>query len=77
MKYFIIWIEGISVRRGDKIKSLNHKGHEYTSYMTKAMRVKETDKERVKRWLVSNGITESFITFIKTSYVPKGTLFTF
>jgi len=78
MKYYIVWIEGIGVRSGEKIKSFTNTGFEYTNLMTESMRVKESDIQQVLHYLKRHGIADFVLnspnTFIRTSYVPKGTL---
>jgi hypothetical protein len=78
MKYYIVWIEGLEPRDGEKIKSLTDFGIKYTTKMTQAMRVKEDDipfmKDYMKRHGIASWVIDSPNTFIRTSYVPKGTL---
>lgn len=71
----IIWIEGLNYRSGEKVESISDDGVEYTTLLTKAMRVKPKDRPEVKQRLIDLGIVESFITFIPTSYTPSGTLY--
>lgn len=77
-KYFIIWIEGITAKTGEKVKSFTDTGVDYTTLMTKAVRVKEDDIPTVIAYLKRHGIADWVLnspnTFIRTSYVPKGTL---
>jgi len=75
MRYFIIWVEGLSARSGEKVLSIGENGCEYTAYMTKALRVKSNQRSLVREKLIELGVVESFITFVPTSYVPSGTLF--
>lgn len=74
-KYFFIWVEGLCPKTGEKIKSITYTDHEYTTKMMKALRVKEEDKNHVKKRLVIQGVSEKYVTFIPTSYAPKGTIF--
>jgi len=78
-EFFVIWIEGLSPEKGEKIKTLNSGEHSYTTKMTDALRVKREDIERVKGILRSRGVAnwalEGAGTFHKVSYAPKGTLF--
>jgi hypothetical protein len=73
--YYIIWIEGLTVKTGEKILKLGEDYNEYTTYMTKALRVKEEHKRLVFNHLRSQGIAENFITFVSTNYAPAGTIF--
>jgi hypothetical protein len=78
-EFFVVWIEGITPERGEKIKTLNYNNHTYTTKMSEALRVKREDIERVKGILrdrgVANWALEGAGTFHKVSYAPKGTLF--
>lgn len=80
-QYYIVWVEGFELRRGDKIKSLNDTGVNYTAFMTSAMRIRECDIHYMKDYMKRHGFAQWCIdspnTFIKTSYVPKGTLYKF
>ncbi len=81
MQYYIIWIEGIDRKSGEKIKSLTDTGVSYTTKMMKAMRIRQCDIHYMKHYMRRHGFAEWCIegvyTFIKTSYVPKGTLYKF
>ena len=78
-KYYIIWIEGFSYRRGEKILSLDDNDHDYTLKLTEAMRVRpehlDIVEERLKAQGVSNWVFEQGNTFQPTYYAPKGTIF--
>ena len=78
-KYFIVWIEGLSVRRGEKIKAITPQGIEYTLYMTEAMRFKNKHIPKAIDLMLENGIATWAITnaytFIGTNYAPTGTIF--
>lgn len=82
-KYYIIWIEGLEYRDGEKVKALTDTGFSYTTLMTKAMRIRECDIHRLKDYMKRHGIADWVInetgsrTFIPTSYAPKGTLYKF
>ena len=82
-KYYIIWIEGLEYKGGEKIKSITDKGFTYTLDMTKALRIRERDIPLMKNLMKRFGIADWVInessnrTFIPTSYVPKGTLYKF
>lgn len=79
--FYIVWVEGLSVRKGEKIFSLSPDKPRYTTSMTQAMRIREVDIPAMKQWMVENDIADWVInnsnTFIKTNYLPKGTLFIF
>lgn len=76
--YYIIWIEGIEPRNGEKIKSIHNNEIQYTTKLTEAMRIHITDKEEMKDILLNMGIAkwcvESDNTFVRTSYAPAGTI---
>lgn len=79
-QYYFIWIEGLTPRSGEKIRSIvrDFDGEihvEYTTLMTKALRVKDRDKSLVRDLLTKYGIVEGYITFVSTSYAPSGTVF--
>lgn len=82
-KYFIVWIEGLECRTGEKVKALTDTGVSYTTLMTKAMRIREKDIHRMKDYMKRHGFADWVInetgsrTFIPTSYAPKGTLYKF
>lgn len=81
MKYYIIWIEGFDYKGGEKIKSLNSTGVTYTSKMMDSMRIRQCDIHYMKDYMKRHGFADWCIngnyTFMKTSYVPKGTLYKF
>lgn len=79
-KYFyIIWIEGLSYERGEKILSLDDNNHNYTLKMTEALRIRPEHIEQVKELLREQGIADWCIdsgnTFVRTNYAPKGTIY--
>jgi len=82
-KYYIIWIEGLEYKGGEKIKNITDRGFDYTLEMTKALRIRERDIPLMKNLMKRFGIADWVInesssrTFIPTSYVPKGTLYKF
>lgn len=82
-KYYIIWIEGLEYKGGEKIKAITDRGFDYTLEMTKALRIRERDIPLMKNLMKRFGIADWVInesssrTFIPTSYVPKGTLYKF
>ena len=80
-KLFIVWIEGLTVKAGEKICSLSDDQPRYTTSMRKAMRIREQDIPAMKDWMIekefASWVIDSPNTFIETSYVPKGTLHKF
>ena len=74
MQYYIIWIEGLTPKTGEKLKAFDESCREYTVYMTEAMRVREDDREPLMKELKRLGMNISLDDFIPTSYVPSGTL---
>jgi hypothetical protein len=78
-KYFIVWIEGIEPKGGEKIKHFRKDGSiEYTLDMMDAMRVKSKDIPNVKSKMETAGVANWVLegnTFIRTSYAPKGTIY--
>lgn len=80
--YYIVHIEGIDYRTGDKIKSFDSDGNiVYTHKMTKAMRITEEDipkmREKLRRINIADWVVDSLNTFIQTHYAPKSTIFKF
>lgn len=75
-EYYVIWIEGLEPKTGEKIKTLLP-DHTYTTSMTQAMRVRPKDRELVKNILRSRGIANWVLEncMIRTNYAPKGTIF--
>jgi hypothetical protein len=78
MKYYIVWIEGFGYKDGEKVKSLTDTGFSYTTKMTEAIRIREKDipfmLDYMKRHGIADWVINSPNTFIRTSYVPKGSL---
>lgn len=76
-EYYVVWIEGIDHKDGEKIKQLIP-DHSYTTSMTQAMRVLPEHREMVKEILKSRGIASWALEncMVRTNYAPKGTLFT-
>lgn len=71
--YFMtVWVEGLTYRTGEKIKSISPHSIEYTTKITEALRVKPCDWEAVKRLLTARGIT---FTPRATTYALPGTIF--
>lgn len=76
-EFYVVWIEGLSAERGEKILSLGLRKHTYTTSMGKAMRVLPEDREEVKEILREQGIAEWAIEncMVRTNYAPAGTIF--
>lgn len=82
-KFYIVWIEGLSPRYGEKLSNFieSHRQEDYivTTRMTRAMRVKPQDVETVREKLRSLGVSDwccdSPNTFVPTTYAPAGTIF--
>lgn len=77
MKYFIIWIEGLNYKSGEKVATLNNTGYTITTRMTKALRVREGDLNKVIEILKQQGVSDWTLEncAIETYYAPKGTIF--
>lgn len=76
-QYYIVWIEGLSYKRGEKIKSIGRYGNiEYTTKMTEAMRVKEKDVAELKHFLKRHGVANWTLenAFVRVGYAPVGTI---
>ena len=77
-RYFIVWIEGLSYKHGEKVSQLTDTGYDITTKMTEALRVKSEDIPEMKQYLKRHGVSDWCInsqnTFIGTSYAPKGTI---
>jgi hypothetical protein len=77
--YYVVWIEGLSAQKGEKILSLDSDNHEYTTSMTQAMRVKKEHIPVVKHRLKEQGVADWALsmsgTFHPVHYAPKGTIF--
>ena len=78
MRYYIVWIEGLEYKNGEKVKSLTDTGLSYTTKMTEAMRIREKDipfmLDYMKRHDIADWVINSPTTFISTIYVPNGSL---
>lgn len=75
---FYVWIEGFSPRTGEKVMTIARNGnYEITTYMTRALRVKQSDIPEVKELLSVAGVSQWAIdgAFHKTTYCPKGCMF--
>lgn len=76
-KFYVIWIEGLGPRSGEKIKSIENGVIEYTTLLTQAMRIRPAQKEHIKTYLKRCGIADWTLTdssFYGTDYAPSGTL---
>jgi hypothetical protein len=77
-KYFIIWVEGLTAKTGEKVKNFTNTGIEYTHLMTEALRVKQEDIPSVIDYIKRHGISDLGMgwesMFVETSHVPKGRL---
>jgi hypothetical protein len=71
-KYNIIWVEGLSLRNGEKISKFTDSGADYTTLLTEALRFKESDLHSVHAYLKRHGIHNYSVH--NTSYAPKGTI---
>ena len=78
-KYYIIWIEGCTWKRGEKVKSFSKYDYDITTKMGDALRIKQEDKEEAALVLSMMGVADWALTnaFIPSSYAPKGTLYKF
>lgn len=77
-QYYFLWVEGLSPKRGEKIKTLDNSDHTYTLKMSEALRVKAEDRGHVEDLLVSQGVSSWVFeqeSWIKTNYAPKGTIY--
>ena len=81
-KYYIIWIEGIGSKSGEKVKSFNGDSPgdiEYTTRMMEALRIKKHQisaiKEKLERLQIADWVIDTPYTFVETSYAPKGTIY--
>lgn len=81
MKRYIIWIEGLEPKYGEKVRSFTPDGKiNYTTKMTKALRVRDIDLPYMRNKLERAGIARWVLegrVFVETSYTPKGTLLKF
>jgi hypothetical protein len=76
-KYFIVWVEGLNLRTGEKIKSIKGDVIEYTTKMTEAMRFPVDREDEVSSLLkeyLASWVVESPNTYHQTTYAPKGTM---
>jgi len=73
VEYYVVWVEGLSSKRGEKILRLTNYGVEYTTRMTSAMRIRKDDKRYMEHYLNTHGIRGA--TYVNTTYAPKRTLY--
>lgn len=76
-KFYVIWIEGLGPRSGEKIKTIKDGKIEYTTLLTQAMRIRTKDKENMRTYLKLLGIADWTLTdscFYGTDYAPAGTI---
>lgn len=76
--YYIIWIEGLEYRTGEKVKSMHNDKIQYTTKITEAMRILPDDIIEMKSILLNMGVAKWVVegnTFIKTNYAPKGSIY--
>ena len=77
-KYYFVWIEGFSPRNGELLGQLTNNGYDVTKKITEALRVKEKDLGAIKHYLSRHGVADWVLdnpdSFVRTSYVPSGTL---
>lgn len=75
--YYVIWVEGLSLRSGEKVKRLTNHGYETTTKMTEALRVKSEDINDIKHYLKRHGVSDWALksAFSVTSYAPSGTVY--
>lgn len=75
--YYVVWVEGLDAVRGEKVKSISGGETEYTTNMTKALRVKPEDTSKIVEILRSRGVAEWALEncLYKVHYAPKNTLY--
>jgi hypothetical protein len=76
-EFYVVWIEGIEPKSGEKILSLNSNSHSYTTSMKRAMRVLPEHGELVKSILRDRGVASWALEncMVKTNYAPSGTIY--
>lgn len=78
VKYYYIWIEGISPRNGELLKTLTNYGYDVTNKITEALRVKEDDLSYIKDYLSRHGVADWVLgnpeSYVRTNYAPSGTI---
>jgi len=77
--FFIVWVEGLSPESGEKISKITDEGFEYTTKMSKALRILKEQRMEFEDLMRENGIADWVIsssgTFCPSSYAPSGTLY--
>ncbi len=75
--YYVVWIEGLDAVSGEKVKSISGGETEYTTRMTKALRVKPEDTGRIIDILRGMGVAGWALEncLYKVNYAPKNTLY--
>lgn len=79
-KYYYIWIEGFSPKRGEKVHCvLGNYDYKITTRMSDAMRVKPEHVHIMKDFLRRHGVADWCVdnpnTFVPINYAPAGTIF--
>lgn len=78
-KYYYVWIEGLSPKRGEKLKNFIDYDYTITTRMSDAMRVKPEHlyivKDKLSRLGVADWVLDSLNTFVPINYAPAGTVF--
>jgi hypothetical protein len=72
-KFFIIWVEGLTAKTGEKVKCFTETGVEYTTKMKETARFKYKDIDIVRNELTKRGINNP--TFVSVNYAPKFKVF--
>lgn len=79
MKYYVVWIEGLEYKTGEKVKCFDSDGNiVYTLRMMDAMRVKEKHISEIKSRLENAGVAEwarNDNSFKRVDYAPVGTIY--
>jgi hypothetical protein len=77
-EFYVVWIEGIEPRAGEKVQKMDSQDYTITTSMTQAMRVKPEHRDMVKTLLKEQGVADWCLNgtlFVRTNYAPKGTIF--
>ena len=74
--YYVIWIEGIEPKSGEKIATLTSEGHSYTTKMGEALRFTEENVGKAIDILRSRGVAEWALNncLYKVNYANKKNL---
>lgn len=75
-EFYVVWIEGVEPKKGEKVLSLDSEDYEITTSMTQAMRILPKDRGIVKEMLREKGVAKWALEncFVRVNYAPKGTL---